>query len=325
VIVEVAVAVLERADGGVLLARRPPGKPYAGWWEFPGGKIRPGEDAAAALARELHEELGVVVRTAYPWLTREHVYPHAHVRLRFHRVTAWSGDPQPREHQALAWQRPEAPTVAPILPANGPVFAALALPLEYAITDARRLGVEASFVALERRLATGLRLVQVRDRGLPGRDAFIRRVVAVAHRYGARVLVGGGPALGDGLHYSAAELAALSERPRGGLAAASCHDGAELARAVALGLDFVVLGPVKASATHPGARPLGWARFAELALGAALPVYAIGGLLPEDLDEARRAGAHGLAMIRGAWLQALSESCAGCGASGVAAGEPVTR
>jgi 8-oxo-dGTP diphosphatase len=92
---DVAAAVIQRPDGAFLLARRPAGKVYAGYWEFPGGKIEAGEPAAEALARELREELGIEPRTAYPWLTREYVYPHAAVRLHFFRVTACHGDPEP--------------------------------------------------------------------------------------------------------------------------------------------------------------------------------------------------------------------------------------
>src|SRR5918994_6473274 len=99
VIIEVAAAVLQRPDGSFLLAQRPPGKVYAGYWEFPGGKVEPGEPAAAALARELHEELGIDVECAYPWLTRVFTYPHATVRLNFFRVTRWRGEPHPREDQ----------------------------------------------------------------------------------------------------------------------------------------------------------------------------------------------------------------------------------
>lgn len=299
--VDVAAAVLERADGSFLLARRPRGKVYAGWWEFPGGKIHPGEEARAALARELREELGITLRCAYPWLVREHVYAHARVRLHFYRVTEWSGEPQPHEDQALVWQRPDRPMAAPLLPANAPVLAALALPLECAITDAARIGVPASLAALERRLRQGLRLVQVRDRELPEREAFARRVVAAAHRHGAKVLVAGMPGIGDGVHYSAAELMRLEARAHEGLAAASCHKREELERAMRLAMDFVLLGPVKETATHPGAKPLGWEGFAAIARGTSIPVYAIGGLKPADLHAARSAGAHGLAMIRGAW------------------------
>lgn len=299
--VEVAAAVIQRDDGAFLLARRPAGKVYAGYWEFPGGKVEPGEPAARALARELHEELGIDPRNAYPWITREYTYPHASVRLNFFRVTAWSGNPHPREEQAIAWQRLDAPLAEPMLPANAPVLASLALPHEYAITDAQGRGAQEMLSAVRRRLAGDLRLIQVRDKAMPQREAFARAVIELAHRHGAKVLVNGGPALGDGVHFSAAQLMQLQARPAQGLAAASCHDAAELARAMALGLDFAVLGPVKATTTHPKAQPLGWEGFARVARGASIPVYAIGGLQPPDLEDAWRAGAHGLAMIRGAW------------------------
>lgn len=299
--VEVAAAVIQRDDGAFLLARRPAGKVYAGYWEFPGGKVEPGEPAARALARELHEELGIDPRNAYPWITREYTYPHASVRLNFFRVTAWSGNPHPREEQAIAWQRLDAPLAEPMLPANAPVLASLALPHEYAITDAQGRGDQEMLSAIRRRLAGDLRLIQVRDKDMPQREAFARAVVELAHRHGAKVLVNGGPALGDGIHFSAAQLIQLRARPAQGMAAASCHDATELARAMALGLDFAVLGPVKATTTHAEAQPLGWAGFARVARGASIPVYAIGGLQPPDLEDAWRAGAHGLAMIRGAW------------------------
>jgi 8-oxo-dGTP diphosphatase len=141
----------------------------------------------------------------------------------------------------------------------------------------------------------------VRDRNLPDREVFVCAAITLAHRYGVKVLVNGGPAIGDGTHFSASDLMKLSEKPERGLAAASCHTRAELEHAMRLGLDFAVLGPVKATATHPDAALLGWDGFARIARGASIPVYAIGGLRPADLDEARRHGAHGLAMIRGSW------------------------
>ena len=116
-LVEAAAAVILRPDGHFLLGRRPPGKPYAGYWEFPGGKIEPGESDYAALVRELREELGVEVTAATAWLTQRHVYPHAYVELRFFRVTAWRGDVHPQEGQQVAWQTPGSYTVGPMLPA----------------------------------------------------------------------------------------------------------------------------------------------------------------------------------------------------------------
>jgi len=102
-LVEVAAAVLQRPDGSFLLAQRPPDKIWAGYWEFPGGKIEPGETPYHALVRELREELGITVTTAYPWVTRVFAYPHATVRLNFFRVTAWSGELHPHEGQQFAW------------------------------------------------------------------------------------------------------------------------------------------------------------------------------------------------------------------------------
>ena len=116
-ITPVAVGILRRPDGRVLFAQRPPGKVYAGYWEFPGGKIEPGESSLGALKRELDEELGIRVTRATEWLAQRHVYPHAHVELRFFLISEWEGEPDSREGQAFAWQMPGAYTVAPMLPA----------------------------------------------------------------------------------------------------------------------------------------------------------------------------------------------------------------
>jgi 8-oxo-dGTP diphosphatase len=136
--VEVVAAVIQRDDGQFLLGERPSGKVYAGYWEFPGGKVEPGESPLAALGRELNEELGITVERAYPWLTRDYDYAHAAVRLRFHRVLAWSGELHGRENQRFEWQRPGAVAVEPMLPANGPILKALTLPLFTASVCAKR-------------------------------------------------------------------------------------------------------------------------------------------------------------------------------------------
>jgi 8-oxo-dGTP diphosphatase len=298
-VIEVVAAVIERPDGTFLLAQRPAGKVYAGYWEFPGGKVEPGEAAEQALARELHEELGIDVERAYPWITREYVYPHGHVHLHFFRVVLWKGEPHPREDQAIAWQAREGAMVAPMLPANAPVLAALALPHEYAITDAARMGIAAQLQALDRRLEQGLRLVQVREPQLDvrERELFTTQVIGLAHRHGAKVLVKAPHAGADGMHCTAADLMRMPVRPAG-LAAASCHTRDELERAMALGFDFAVVGPVLEKVD---AEPLGWEQFATLVRGGNIPVYAIGGVKYGHLERAWRAGAHGVAMIRGSW------------------------
>jgi 8-oxo-dGTP diphosphatase len=306
--VEVAAAVVLREDGRFLLGQRPAGKVYAGYWEFPGGKIEPGEAPLAALERELHEELGITVRAAHPWLTRDYDYAHAAVRLRFFRVREWSGELHGREQQRFSWQLPHAVSVDPLLPANAPILRALRLPPVYGITHAQELGIPEFMRRLERALASGLRLLQVREKGMT-REAlhrFATDVTAAAHAQGARVLINGNAELAravgaDGVHLTAAQLAQTRERPAFDLVGASCHDAAELARARDIGADFAVLGPVAPTPTHPGAAGIGWERLAELVKDSPVPIYALGGLRSGDLETAWRSGAHGISMMRGAW------------------------
>jgi len=292
-VIDVAAAVILRPDGSFLMARRPPGKLYAGYWEFPGGKIEPGEPPAAAIARELHEELGIDIGVPCPWITRVFEYPHGTVHLRFFRVFEWRNEPHPREGQDIGWQTLDKLVSGPMLPANAPVLASLALPWEYAVTNASQIGEARMLAQIERRLGDGLKLIQVREPTQAGR--FTDQVIALAHRHGAKVMTKAPHAGADGVHFTAAQLMTLEERPKQGLAAASCHTREELERAMRLGMDFAVLGSVNDKAA------IGWKRFAEIAAWAAIPVYAIGGLTPSDLDQARRAGAHGVAMIRGSW------------------------
>jgi 8-oxo-dGTP diphosphatase len=119
--VEVAVGVLIDAAGRFLLTSRPHGKVYAGYWEFPGGKLEAGESVEQALRRELHEELGITIGAAHLWHVELVDYPHALVRLHFCKVFAWSGEFEMRERQQMAWQ--DLPVqVAPVLPGTVPVL-----------------------------------------------------------------------------------------------------------------------------------------------------------------------------------------------------------
>lgn len=118
--IDVAVGILRKPDGDVLLAQRPEGKPYAGYWEFPGGKVEPLESVLDALKREFQEELGIQVQSAQPWCCVEHVYPHAHVHLHFFIIPEWLGEPQSLEGQKLAWQGHVG--VTPLLPATIPLL-----------------------------------------------------------------------------------------------------------------------------------------------------------------------------------------------------------
>lgn len=307
-IVEVSAAVLTQPDGRVLLAQRPQGKPYAGYWEFPGGKVEPGESLEAALARELHEELGIAVTRACRWITRVFEYPHAIVRLNFFRVFDWQGEPHPHEGQVFSWQQPDAVEVTPLLPANFPILKALSLPPLLGITHAESLGVDTFLARLDIALHNGLRLIQLRDKTLPedARLALARETVRRAHRYGARVLVNGTLELAratgaDGVHLDSTAAARLTARPDYDWIGVSCHDAAELAHAAAIEADFALLSPVLPTLTHPGAATLGWDTFSALAAASPIPVYGLGGLGRDDVALAQSHGAHGVALLRGAW------------------------
>ncbi|TMH06723.1 MAG: NUDIX domain-containing protein [Betaproteobacteria bacterium] len=119
--VDVAVGVLINRDGRFLLTSRPEGKVYAGYWEFPGGKLEAGESVEQALRRELHEELGITIAAAQPWKIELMDYAHARVRLHFCKVFEWSGEFEMREQQAMAWQTLPV-DVTPVLPGTVPVL-----------------------------------------------------------------------------------------------------------------------------------------------------------------------------------------------------------
>ena len=303
---EVAAAVIERPDGTFLLAQRPEDKPYPGYWEFPGGKIEAGEDARAALVRELKEELDITVRASTPWITRVFAYTHATVRLHFFRVTAWDGEPRPLEDQAIAWQRVGIADVSPMLPANAPVLAALALPAVMIVSNAAEVGIDEWIRRLTERVVDEKLLVQIREKGMERMRVqhLLSRSLARAQPFGSRVVVnsdcGHFPQAG-GVHLTAAALMAAGARPDAVLAGASCHGERDLEQAARMDLDYVVVGTLKQTASHEHAVALGWDRFESLIRGLPMPVYAIGGMRRADLSEARSRGAHGVALLSAAF------------------------
>ncbi|HEX7045629.1 MAG TPA: Nudix family hydrolase [Burkholderiales bacterium] len=326
--IHVAAGVLIE-QGRVCVTRRRPDAPQGGKWEFPGGKLEPGETPLAGLRRELHEELGIEVEQARPLVKLVHRYPDVEVLLDVWTVTRYRGTPHGREAQPLDWVALEALDPRDFPEADRPVLRRLQLPPLYAVSDAARLGLDEFARRLARALEAGVRLVQLREPHLPRADfcRYARRLAALCRAAGARLLVNADPSWvaecdADGVHLSARRLMAATGRPLGldRLVAASCHDAAELTRMQSLNLDFAVLGPVQPTASHPGAATLGWTRFAQLSGATPAPVYAIGGLRPADVARARAAGAQGVAMIRGLWdaadpgaavREALAAACSG--------------
>jgi len=306
-LIPVACGVLLDGEGRLLIAQRPAGKIAAGKWEFPGGKIEPGETALEALRRELHEELGIFVRRARPLLRFRHDYRDRHVVLDTWCVDAWDGEPVSREQQAFAWRPTDALADLDLLPTVPPIIKALRLPPQYVFTrpDAALPELLPGLTRLPRGALLRLRLP-----GLAERDyaALAATLLPASRTAGLKLILDRDPAMvaalgADGWHATSAALGRHGGRP---IAAdrwfgASVHTAEDLRAAQIVDADFAVLGPVFATATHPEASGIGWDGFAARRGDAALPVYALGGLDAGDLAAAHRHGAHGIAAISAFW------------------------
>jgi 8-oxo-dGTP diphosphatase len=321
--IHVVAGVINGCDGRVLVTQRPPGKSMAGAWEFPGGKLAPGESAFDGLVREFDEELGLAIEAARPLIRYRYCHPAFEVQLDAWCVERWSGEPKSREGQAFAWRVPEDLLGIGLLPADAAIVRAIQLPSVCCVTppDAA-LGEAAFFDTLTRSANHGL--VCLRRPDLEP-AAFLELAARTTRRLagsGKKLLLHGdptvlAPALLDaaspllsqatdviaGLHIPARFLVSLNERPVSPSLwfGASCHDARELEAALVLGADYAFLGPVHTTTSHPGAPGMGWEAFSALVADVPLPTYAIGGLGPDDLKAAWHAGAQGVAAIRSLW------------------------
>jgi 8-oxo-dGTP diphosphatase len=308
--IHVAAAVIIDRAGRVLNSRRAEHLHQGGLWEFPGGKLEPGESAVEALTRELREELGLHPLAFEPLIRIRHRYSDRDVLLDFFRVTRYAGVAQGLEGQPLRWVKPHEMEADDFPAADRPVISALRLPDRYLITGEPPADHPRFLERLRQALQNGLRLVQLRAHALD--DAAYARLLHPAlelcRSYGTDLLINrpqgcvAWMGMADGIHLTARQLMALDARPQGGgLIGASCHNRAELERAAALQLDYALLSPVLPTASHPGAATLGWGLFGEWVESANLPVYALGGMQSSLLGRARQAGGQGIAGIGTFW------------------------
>lgn len=310
-VMHVMAVVMLDTRGRVLLAQRPPGKHLAGMWEFPGGKLEPGETPMDALTRELREEIGITLSRAEPLIRVPCHYPDRELLLDTWRSERWEGEPQSLEGQALKWMRPEQIDPSMLTRGDRAILQAVRLPSRYAITPAEVPPAQCGewFVRIARAIGHSPQLVQLHLPLWP--RELVRELAAkllpLARRHGSKLLLNGdiegARMLGVGVQLKGRELDGLSERPLplSQLVGVSCHDAVELARAEQLAADFATLAPVAATPSHLQNPPLGWPRFHALAEAAALPVYAWGGIAPAHLAQARRNSAQGVAGIRDFW------------------------
>lgn len=307
--IHVVAAVIADVRGRLLLSRRTENSDMPGLWEFPGGKRESGETSEQALARELYEELGISADVGEWLMEVPQLYPGKRLRLEVRRVRAWKGGLRGREGQALTWVEPDKLLRYSMPPADQPVVGMLRQPDRYLVTPepgeqdaewldavehAYRLGIERIQLRMRRHDPvrwSGLVRQAVQRRGRAHVEVLLNRDIALAE------------ALGIGVHLGAEQLAVLDARPLpvGLPVGASCHCLADLCHAQRIGCDFAVLGPVLPTESHPGAVTLGWEGFEQLREQVALPIYAIGGMCADQVKEARRHGAQGIAAMRGLW------------------------
>ncbi len=307
-VVHVAVGVVEDDRGRVLITRRSDHAHQGGLWEFPGGKVEADETVQQALGRELREELGIEPEALAPLIRIPHDYGDKRVLLDVWRVQAFAGTPAALEGQPMIWVAPSELHDYAFPAANHPISNALVLPERYLITPAP-VDAASFLSALEQRLQEGHRLIQFRAHDLDDAayEAVAAPAVELARAAGAQLLLNADPRLawklGVGVHLHHHRLMALAARPlpKGYPVAASCHGSEELAHALRIDVDFVVLGPVSPTRSHPGEEGMGLERFARLVRDYPRPVYALGGMTEEDLPAVRDVRGQGIAAISAFW------------------------
>ena len=312
--IHVAAAAIFDNQRRVLLSKRPAHVHQGGLWEFPGGKLEEGEALEQGLWRELQEELGITPAHARPLIRIAHDYPDKSVLLDVWRVDGIHGVPRGLEGQQIQWVPVDQLQSYTFPAANLPIIKAVSLPECYLITPEPGREVASFLASLEYSLSQGVSLLQLRARQLSDKDyrALIPEVLLRCRQANARLLLNADPKLASefgaaGVHLTSERLMALTLRPLDDtyLVAASCHTQEELQHAVMLGLDFVVISPVRKTSSHPGAQLLGFSGFHDLTEQALIPVYALGGMQVVDLPTVFQYGGQGIAAIRGLWGRAL--------------------
>lgn len=306
--IEVSVGIVINEQGQLLIAKRPDHWLGGGYWEFPGGKIEPNEDSVTALKRELLEEVGVIVKNCTPLISLLYVYPERKVKLNAWWVNSYSGEVAGLEGQEICWQDPKGLNAVNMLPANRAIVVATQLPDIYLITP--ECDDPAEFLLhLENVFITeNIKLVQLRSKKLLREDFLdlARTVAVLCRKYQVTLLINHEQVNFDevdcdGIHLTSKQLMALEERPIStqNWLSASCHNELELKKAEEIGVDFVTLSPV--SKTFKPGSLMGWDNFRHLVAMANIPVFALGGMTPQDLPVVKGMGAQGIAAMRSLW------------------------
>jgi len=311
-VIHVAAAAIWRNSGELLIAKRPDDKHQGGLWEFPGGKVEPGEDVLSALSRELEEELGIEVTHAEKLIQVPYHYPDKSVLLDVYSVTAFSGEPWGKEGQPVRWVSVDDLASYAFPAANKPILDACLLPKSIAITPFTP-GLSETEQFVDKAVSQGAEGIVLRSSVLEelasDTQAFIESknaAMTASHDFFAvNTSVARANELGlKAVHLNGKNLAELRHRDEfeGRWLGASCHDAEQIGLALGKGVDYIMLSPVQRTQSHPEIAPLGWGKFAELVELSTVPVFALGGVGLNDLPAAVAAGAQGIAAIN-AWSE----------------------
>jgi 8-oxo-dGTP diphosphatase len=315
----VVAGIIRNVREEILLAQRPLGKAHAGLWEFPGGKVEPGESHVQALQREIKEELDLHVTDAKSIGT--YLNQNAESRLYLHvlDVVSWEGTPVGLEGQAKRWVAPARMHRLAMPAADRPVARDLGLPRHYLITpeppdvlsppQLRRAWLESLERSVQGKNGCKLVLFRAKHTALCKLNVIAALARDLCAHHGAEIVLQDDIELAQSWRFGGVSLTsgALLKTPRRTLApemwlTASCHNARELAHAQSIHCDFVTLAPVRKTKTHPDQPGMGWLQFLQLSQAVAeLPTYALGGLAPSDLAIAQVNGAWGVAGISNFW------------------------
>lgn len=312
--VDIAIGVL-RQGSHVLLAQRQAKQNHALKWEFPGGKVENGESVEAALIREFQEEVGIETMNWRPLIQIPWDYESVSVHLHVYESGQFQGEPHGKEGQPIQWTAISELNDYDFPEANKGILTALQLP-ETLMISGEFHNERDALNRLEAALEEGVCLVQLRAKKME-EDAFkvlAKKAITLTHRYeGAKILINGKPDWlevlpeADGLQLASTMIMDLTERPvaEDKILSISTHSKAEVAKALELNADLVLLSPVKETSSHPDMTGMGWSAFAEMVAEIPVPVYALGGMKLSDITEARKQGAQGIAAISGLWPEPI--------------------
>lgn len=307
----VAVGVIyNTTKDKVLISKRSNNQHLSGYWEFPGGKVECNENVSSALKRELFEELGITVIKAEAYTSISHDYADKKVLLDVWKVSEWCGQPESRESQDICWASISELNNYKFPDANKYIIQSILLAPMYVISKESYEDYSHLYSVAEECFVAGLKAFQLRLK-IDKNKSFhkiVKMLSEVASRYDAKLILNGlatdidkYPI--DGIHLNTNELARYKNRPVSEeyILGASCHNEEELIKAAEINVNYAFLSPVQLTASHPEAIAIGWERFRSLINEVNFPIYALGGMLPSDLQTAKNYGAYGIAMLGAIW------------------------